>query len=260
VAGCAAGGLLVGDALEPLADRASKAPLGQPWWRCPSCHAPDTGIGRVPVLRTVYRFEGCGTCHQPRPHPARPAVQAVLSAAVMAGLAVRFGADVVLAPYAVVGLALVAVSVIDIEKRIVPIRLVYPSAVLATILFVVAAATSGRWTSLWHAASCAAIGFVALFAVHFVYPKGMGFGDVRLAGLVGGAAGWMGFRAAFLAFLLMFLFGSIGGILQAVLTGGGRRTAIGFAPYMALGTLTVVVFTMPVFHLLHPLLYGPGTS
>jgi len=260
VAGCAAGGLLVGDALEPLADRASKAPLERPWWQCPSCHAPDTGLGRVPVLRTVRRFAGCTSCHQPRPHPARPAVQAALTAVVVAGLAVRLGPDVVLAPYAVVGIALVAVSVIDVEKRIVPNRIVYPAAALGALLFVVAAASSHRWTSLWHAAACAAIGFAGLFAVHFVYPKGMGFGDVRLAGLVGGAAGWMGFRAAFLAFFLMFLLGSIGGILQAVLTGGGRRTAIGFAPYMALGTLIVVIFTTPVFHLLHPLLYGPGSS
>jgi leader peptidase (prepilin peptidase)/N-methyltransferase len=100
---------------------------------------------------------------------------------------------------------------------------------------------------------------VALFLVHFVYPRGMGFGDVRLAGLVGGAAGWLGFRAAFLAFFLMFLFGSIGGITQLAVTGSGRRTAIGFAPYMALGTLTVVIFTMPLFRLLHPFLYGAGS-
>ena len=68
----------------------------------------------------------------------------------------------------------------------------------------------------------AAIGFVALFVVHFVYPKGMGFGDVRLAGLVGGAAGWMGFRAAFVAFFLMFLLGSVGGIVQIVAHRGGQ--------------------------------------
>jgi leader peptidase (prepilin peptidase)/N-methyltransferase len=260
VAGCAAGGLLIGDALEPLADRLpNKLPLDRPWFRCPSCSDPDASLGRIPLLRSKYRFSSCPHCGEPRAHPARPAVQAVLTGAVLAGLAVRFGPDVGLAAYSVVGVALVAISIIDIESRIVPNRILYPAAFLATPLFVLTAAVDHRWGSLWHAAACAAIGFVGLFAVHVAYPKGMGFGDVRLAGLVGGAAGWMGFRAAFVAFFLMFLLGSIGGIVQLSVTGKGRRTAIGFAPYMAAGTLAVVIFTMPIFHLVHPLLYRNGS-
>jgi len=260
VAGCAAGGLLIGDALEPLADRLpKKLPLDRPWWRCPSCASPDTGVGRVPVARTAGRFGPCLSCGATRSHPARPAVQAVLTAAVLAGLAVRFGPDIGLAAYAVVGIGLVAISVIDIESRIVPNRILYPTVALAAPLFVLTAAVDHRWGSLWHAGACAAIGFVAMFVVHTAYPKGLGFGDVRLAGLVGGAAGWMGFRAAFVAFFLMFLLGSVGGILQLAITGAGRRTAIGFAPYMAAGTLAVVIFTMPIFHVVHPLLYRNGS-
>jgi leader peptidase (prepilin peptidase) / N-methyltransferase len=260
VAGCAAGGLIAGDLLEPLADRLpKKLPLDRPWFRCPSCEAPDTGSARIPVLRNLSRRRPCGSCGDSRPHALRPAIQGVLSAAVLAGLAVRFGPNLALAAYAVIGLALVAISIIDIETRMVPNRILYPAAFVAAPLLVAAAAVDHRWTSLWHAAACAAIGFVALFLVHFAYPKGMGFGDVRLAGLVGGAAGWMGFRAAFVAFFLMFLLGSIGGIIQLAVTGGGRRTAIGFAPYMAAGTLVVVIFTMPIFHLLHPVLYRSGS-
>jgi leader peptidase (prepilin peptidase)/N-methyltransferase len=183
----------------------------------------------------------------------------LLSGAVLAGLAVRFGATVGLAAYAVVGLALVAISIIDVEKHIVPNRILYPAVFIATPLLVIEAAVDHRWTSLWHAGVAAGVGFVALFLVHFAYPKGMGFGDVRLAGLVGGATGWMGFRAAFVAFFLMFLLGSVGGVIQLAATGGNRKTAIGFAPYMAAGTLIVVIFTVPIFHLLHPLLYGRGS-
>jgi len=261
VAGCAAGGLVVGDMLEPLADRLPKklAPFDAPWRRCPSCEAPDNGIGRVVLFRTAYRLHPCVSCGEVRPHPLRPLIQGVLTGAVLAGLAVRFGPDVVLAAYSVVGVALVAISLIDIESRIVPNRVLYPAAFLAAPLLVIAAAIDHRWGSLWHAAVAAAVGFLALFLVHLAVPRGMGFGDVRLAGLVGGAAGWMGFRAAFLAFLFMFLFGSIGGILQLAITGGNRRTQIGFAPYMALGTLTVVIFTTPLFSALHPLLYGRGS-
>src|SRR5579863_3845502 len=136
VAGCAAGGLLIGDALEPLADRLpKKLPLDAPWWRCPSCTEPDVGLGQVPVLRTIYMFRRCPHCGEPRPHPARPAVQAVLTGLVLAGLAVRFGATVGLAAYSVVGIALVAISVIDVESHIVPNRILYPAAFTAAPLF-----------------------------------------------------------------------------------------------------------------------------
>jgi leader peptidase (prepilin peptidase)/N-methyltransferase len=260
VAGCAAGGFLVGDFLEPLGDRLpKKLSLERPWWRCPECESPDTGIGLVPIARTIFRLRGCNNCEGTQRHPWRPLVQGALTGAVLAGMAVRFGADVVLAAYCVVGIALVAISIIDFQHKIVPNRILYPAVFTATPLLVIGAAIDHRWTSLWHAAVCAAIGFAALFTVHFIYPKGMGFGDVRLAGLVGGAAGWMGFRAAFIAFFLSFLLGSIGGILQIVAAGGGRRTLFGFAPYLAAGTLIVIIFTSPIFRLLHPWLYRSGS-
>jgi leader peptidase (prepilin peptidase) / N-methyltransferase len=258
VAGCAVGGLVLGDVLEPLADRLpKKLPLNAPWWRCPSCEAADTGVARIPLFRTTERVHPCPACGERRAHRYRALIQSALSAAVLAGLAVRFGADLALAAYAVVGLALVAISIIDFESHMVPNRILYPAAAIAAPLLVIDAAIDHRWGSLWHAAVAAAVGFVALFIVRFAYPKGMGFGDVRLAGLVGGAAGWMGFRAAFLAFFLMFLLGSIGGLIQISLSGGDRKTAIGFAPYMAAATLIVVIFTNPLFRLLPPVHYGP---
>lgn len=260
VAGCAAGGLIVGDALEPLAERLpSKLPLNRPWFRCPNCDKAATGLGSVPVVRSFVNAKRCAGCSKVRTKRYRPLVQGVATAVVMVGLGIRFGADIALAAYAVIGIALVAISIIDIEKHMIPNRILYPAAFLATPLFVITAASDHRWTSLWHAAVCAFVGFVALYAVRVAYPKGMGFGDVRLAGLVGGASGWMGFRAAFVCFFLMFLLGSIGGILQIVVTKGDRRSHIGFAPYMAAGCLIVVIFTMPLFRFLHPVLHGSGS-
>lgn len=260
MAGCAVGGLVIGDVIEPLADRLpDKLPLDKPWFRCPACHGAYTDGRNVPIARWFVAGRPCPGCGELRGHGLRPAIEGIVTALVMAGLAVRFGPTIGLAPFGIVGIALVAVSVIDVERHIVPNRIVYPTAFVATPLLVVTAAVDERWTSLWHAAAAAVVGFLALYVVHFAYPRGMGFGDVRLAGLVGGTAGWMGFRAAFVAFFLMFLFGSIGGIVQLAVTGGDRRTAIGFAPYMAAGTLVVVIFTMPIFRAVHPLLYPSGS-
>ena len=253
VAGCAAGGFVIGDLAEPLADRLPKRlPLDRPWWRCPECGAPDSA--GIPVLNRLYRDRECKACGKSR-HSYRPLVQAVVTGAVLAGMAVRFGPDLVLAAYAVVGVALVAISIIDIEVHMVPNRIVYPAGFVATPLLVLAAAVDHRWTALWHAAASAAIGFTALYLIHFIYPRGMGFGDVRLAAIVGGSSGWFGFRALFIAFFLSFLLGSLGGVTQIALTGGNRKTQFGFAPYLALGAIVVVIFTSPIFRLFHPFLY-----
>ena len=140
-----------------------------------------------------------------------------------------------------------AISIIDIESQIVPNRILYPAVLLAAPAArhhggrrpqVGVALARGRCVQ--RSASSASSASISS------YPKGMGFGDVRLAGLVGGAAGWMGFRAAFVAFFLM-LPARVGrrASCSSSITGKGRRTTIGFAPYMAAGTLIVVIFTIP---------------
>jgi leader peptidase (prepilin peptidase) / N-methyltransferase len=253
VAGCAAGGFVMGDLAEPLADRLpKKMALDRPWWRCVSCGEP--AASRFAFAGSLHRAARCRACGEPR-HGHRPLVQAVATGAVLAGMAVRFGPDAVLAAYAVVGIALVAISIIDIEVHMVPNRIVYPAGLVAALLLVVAASVDHDWTALWHSAASAGIGFTALYLIRFIYPRGMGFGDVRLAAIVGGASGWFGFRAVFIAFFLSFLLGSVGGITQIALTGGNRKTQFGFAPYLALGTIVVVIFTSPVLRLFHPLLF-----
>ena len=155
MAGCAAGGLLIGDALEPLADRLpKKLPLDRPGGAARRARRADTGIGRVPVAADDLPVPR----HAPtaaRRGAILPALRCrrSLTALVLAGLAVRFGATVGLAAYAVVGIALVAISVIDVESHIVPNRILYPAAFVAAPLFVLTAAVDHRWGSLWHAAA-----------------------------------------------------------------------------------------------------------
>ena len=111
---------------------------------------------------------------------------ALVSAAVLGGLAARFGDDVVLAPYAVLALALVAISAVDFEHKIIPNRIVYPTLAVIVPLFVIASAVDHRWGSLGRAAIAGAVAFTAFLAVHLAVPHGMGFGDVRPAGRPGG--------------------------------------------------------------------------
>lgn len=249
--GCAVGGLLIGDALEiPVERLGAHEGLERPWWRCPHCSAPATGIGRVPVLRVIGRRRGCAACATAWPHAARPAVLAVVTAVVLGAFAARFGADVALAAYAVFGVALVAISAVDVERYIIPNRMVYPTLALLVPLLVLASAADDRWGSLARAAIAGAVGFAAMFAVHVVYPKGMGFGDVRLAGVVALATGWLGLGHAFVAFFAAFVAAAVIGVVVMVASGQGRRTRLFFGPFLALGGFVAVVWGSSLAHLL----------
>jgi leader peptidase (prepilin peptidase) / N-methyltransferase len=247
----AAGGLVLGDGLEVLVQRTgSRQPLDRPWWRCTSCGAAMRGWGLVPVVRSWAWRRSCPSCSEPAAHRWRPAVLAVVSAAVLGGFAARIGNDVVLAPFAVLGLSLVAISAVDLEHQIIPNRLVYPTLAVVAPLLVISSAVDDRWGSLARAAIAGAAAFVGFLVVHLAVPHGMGFGDVRLAGLVGLATGWLGLGHAFVGLLAAFILGALVGVAAMAIAGAGRKTRIPFGPFLAAGAVVTVLWGSPVAHAL----------
>jgi leader peptidase (prepilin peptidase)/N-methyltransferase len=79
------------------------------------------------------------------------------------------------------------------------------------------------------------------FVVWFVNPRGLGFGDVRLAALNGLMTGYVGIGNAVLAIMLGLLFGAVAGISLMALRKKGRREAIPFGPFLALGAYVAVM-------------------
>jgi leader peptidase (prepilin peptidase)/N-methyltransferase len=128
--------------------------------------------------------------------------------------------------------ALVAVTFIDIDHFIIPDRIVLPGAVIG---FVLATALSpDRW---WEFLVAAVAGAGFLFLLGILWPGGMGFGDVKLALMMGAVLGRYVAVAMFLSFL-------IGGVVGALLLMSGikkRRDKIPFGPYLALGSAVGVL-------------------
>lgn len=255
VAGCAVAGLMAGEPLEVVVQRTgAHQPFTRPWWRCSACGQQAAAIAAVSLLGAARRppCSGCGALPE---HRRRSVALALVAAAVLASLAARFGADVALAPFAFWALALVALSAVDIERLIIPNRIVYPAAVAVVPLLVAASAVDHRWSSLAQAAIGAAVSFGALLAVHLAYPRGMGFGDVRLAGLVGLGTGWLGLGHTFVAFLCGFALAAVAGIGAGIATGRGRKQRLFFGPFLAAGALMAVVAGDP---LVNTLFHRPG--
>ncbi len=131
--------------------------------------------------------------------------------------------------------ALIALAVIDLEHRLLPNAIVGPAA-LAGLVLSILADPAGWWTY----PLCAVAVAGALLGLALAYPSGMGMGDVKMGGMLGAFLG----PYAALAVFLGALFGTIaGGLLMA--TGKvGRRSALPFGSFMALGAL-VSVFVGP---------------
>jgi leader peptidase (prepilin peptidase)/N-methyltransferase len=136
----------------------------------------------------------------------------------------------------------VALSLIDIDVHRLPNAIVLPSYVVVAALLLIPAAVDGRWDDYLRAAVAGAVLFAVYFLLAFIYPAGMGFGDVKLAGVLGAYLGWFGWGVLVVGGFLGFLLGGVvGGALMAVRR-AGRKSKIPFGPFMLAGALVAVFF------------------
>src|SRR5579862_4166468 len=116
--------------------------------------------------------------------------------------ALRFGPNWTLLPVAFFFVGLVALAWSDGRYFLLPRLIQHPTTLISGILLVVAAGATGEWHRLGIAAACGGVAFTTFFVMNFINPKGMAFGDVRLAGTIGLVVGWLGVRRTFTAFLI----------------------------------------------------------
>ena len=134
----------------------------------------------------------------------------------------------------------VALAVIDWRTRLLPTKLIAPSYAVVAALAVLAAWSAGDWHPLLTAGWGWLVSGGTFFALWFVYPRGMGYGDVRLSGVLGIALGYLGWAELLTGVYAGFLVGGVGGLLLAVLRVVDRK-AYPFGPFMLLGALLGVV-------------------
>ncbi len=142
---------------------------------------------------------------------------------------------------------LLTVSVIDVELFRLPDLIVLPSLLVMLALVAVVSVVEDQPEQIRYALVGGALYFGFLFFAHLVYPRGMGFGDVKLAAVMGLSVGWLGtsYPAAIGLVLWAMLIGFItGSIVGVVLLAVRRRSKqIPFGPFLALGTIAAVLLS-----------------
>lgn len=200
------------------------------------------GLGLEAVVEQVHRRAPLTAWDRDDLDPARAAVLTSLTVALFAGLALRYDDSWVLPAFLVVTAGLIALSVIDFEHFLLPNRIVYPLAIATLALLVVAAVGDGAWDAFGRALLGGAVAMAALGVLHLASPRSMGFGDVKLAFVLGLVLGWLGWGELVLGLFCGFLAGAVVGVALIVLRRRGRKDHLPFGPFLAFGTVVVLLW------------------
>jgi leader peptidase (prepilin peptidase)/N-methyltransferase len=216
----------------------------KPGSHCPLCSQMIRPYDNVPVLSFLVLRGKCRNCKAS--FGVRYPLMEVAVAGLFVAVVLRLGARWADPAFCLLVLALVILTDIDLEHRRLPVVVVYPAVVGGAALLAMAAAGLHDWGALERGAiggAGATIGFAIIF---FVARGGMGFGDVRLAGLCGMFLAFLGWRYFAVGFFLSFVIGGVVGIALLVTRRAGRKTQIPYGPFLAAGTMLGVLFGLPV--------------
>jgi leader peptidase (prepilin peptidase)/N-methyltransferase len=201
-----------------------------------------TGLGVEIVVDRVPKREVLSTWSPQDLRATRAATVAGLTIALFVGLALRYHDSWVLPAFLAVAAGLVALSAIDLAHFLLPNRIVYPLAVVTLALLTLGALGDGDWGALGRALLGGLAGMLTLGVLHVVSPRSMGFGDVKLAFVLGLALGWLGWGELVLGLFCGFLAGALVGVALIVLRRRGRKDHLPFGPFLAFGTLVVLLW------------------
>lgn len=142
----------------------------------------------------------------------------------------------------------VALAVVDLRTRLLPTRIVNPATVVVALLVVVCWAFDRDLAALERAGIGLVVARAFFWLLWRIHSSGMGFGDVRLAGMLGCALGYLGWSQLVVGLYSGFLVFGLPGLLLAVVRRDRAvlRTAFPFGPFMLVGALIGVVVGEPV--------------
>ncbi|MBO3085548.1 prepilin peptidase [Cellulomonas fengjieae] len=209
---------------------------------CPQCAHPIRPYDNVPIVSWLLlrgRCRDCGAAISGR-YPAVELGTGVAFALVTWWLGVSWA----LPAFWYLAAIAIALALIDIDVNRLPDAIVLPSYPVALALLALASwnpTGEPDWAPLLRAALGAAILFAVYFVLIIVYPKGMGFGDVKLAGVLGLYLGWVGWDALVVGWFAAFLLGGVFSVGLLLTRRAKRGSGIPFGPWMLAGAAVGLV-------------------
>lgn len=239
IVGCALLGLVVGSFLNVVVYRVPRGlSVVSPPSACPVCHRPIAGRDNIPVASYVMLRGRCRSCGTPI-SPRYPLIE-LAAAALFAGAAARLGYGWTLVSVLAFLAGLLALAIIDLEHLKLPKGVVYATLYAVAAILIVLTIATGQWHRLLIAAICAAGWFVLFLGLNAASPRYLGFGDVRLAPVLGLELGWFGVSYVLLGFFAANLIGSVIGITLISTKRMRRDQPVPYGVFLALGAALAI--------------------
>jgi leader peptidase (prepilin peptidase)/N-methyltransferase len=214
---------------------------------CPNCGHEISARENIPLLSWLVLRGKCSGCAEPisKRYPLVELAGAVAFVIVGIWSAPQFAAAstapaviaVVLHLVAFLYLAAIslALAIIDIETHKLPNVIVLPGYAVGVLLLGTAALLQGDLVGLGRMAAGAGILFLFYFVLAMISPRGMGMGDVKLAGVLGLFLGSLGWGQLAVGAGAAFVLGGLFSIILLITKRAGRKSGIPFGPWMLLG-------------------------
>ena len=175
--------------------------------------------------------------------PSRPrtAVTMALTAALLAGAVSLLGLRPATVALGWAAGAAVVLGSVDLAVHRLPDRVTYPAFVVCAVALAADAAALGTWWPLARAGAAAAAAFFLAAGVSALGPEALGFGDVKLLGVLGLVLGWFGWGMLLAGVFLGLLAGAVLSLLLLATRRAGWRTAMPFGPPLLVGAVLALL-------------------
>ncbi|MCG9479659.1 MAG: prepilin peptidase [Actinomycetia bacterium] len=193
---------------------------------CPRCKARIAFYDNIPLISYLVLKGRCRSCGAKIPY-IYPLVE-LATALLFLLVFYFFGITIQLLIGLILVSALIAISVIDIQFRIIPNSITWPMTLVGIALNII-----DRPSQWWMPLAFSVGAFVFMLIIHLIYPKGMGMGDVKLALMVGAFL----VKSVIVALFAGFLIGSIYGLVLIATRKKKFKQAIPFGPFISLGSI-----------------------
>jgi len=241
VALAAFGGLLIGSFLNVIVHRVPAGiSISRPPSRCPSCGSSIRARDNIPVVSWLLLRGRCRDCSAPIA-VRYPLVEAG-TALLFGGTAVVIGVSWTLPAHLWFAALTLVLSLVDLDLKRLPNRILYPGTVVALALLAGGAALDGSLEAMPRSLAGGAGYFGLLLVIAIVARGGFGMGDVKLAFVLGSFAAFRSWEALGVAGFAAFLLGGVASIVLLLLGRAGRRDAIPFGPWLVLGSWIGITF------------------
>ena len=202
--------------------------LSRPNSRCPNCEVPIKPRHNIPLISYIFLRGRCNACAEPI-SPRYPFVE-LLSALLAAFFVYHFGLSVVTVYGLILSYALVVLTGIDLQEKLLPDQITLPLLWIGLL-----ANLSGTFVPLIDAVVGAIAGYLSLWIVFWIFKlltgkEGMGYGDFKLLAALGA---WLGWQMLPMVILLSTAAGAAIGIAGIIFAGRSRENTIAFGPFMA---------------------------